>query len=407
MKILLAHNFYGSEAPSGENTVYESERNLLGNHGHQVIEFTRSSDEIRRRGPIGLLQGACATPWNFFSARALRQLILRERPDLMHVHNTFPLISPSIFSAAHGLGVPTVLTLHNYRCFCANGIPLRDNQPCTRCLDRRSVLPALRYGCYRSSRTATLPLAAMIALHRSLGTWQNHVDAFIALTSFQRDKLIGAGLPEQCVHLKPHFYPAPPTPLPWPEREGKVVYIGRLGSEKGLKSLIEAWRLWGSEAPTLQMIGDGPERETLLSAIKAAGLDKKIFLFGQISFAGVQELLSKARLLVLPSLCYEGFPMAIREAFALGVPVAGSRLGSIPCIVDDAKTGVLFTPGDASDLLRATRTLWNDATALARMALAARTEFEDKYTAEKNYTLLMDVYGAAIAMTDARRTTNA
>ena len=207
MKLLLAHNFYGSEAPSGENAVYEVERDLLRARGHQVIEFTRHSDDIRGRGAAGMLQGALATPWNPFSARALRRLITRDRPNIMHAHNTFPLISPSIFSAAHGLGIPTVLTLHNYRTYCTAGIPLRENRPCTDCLDQESVLPALRHGCYRGSRVATLPLAAMIALHRGLGTWQRHVDAFIALTAFQRDKLVAAGLPAPRVHLKPHSIP--------------------------------------------------------------------------------------------------------------------------------------------------------------------------------------------------------
>lgn len=404
MKILLAHNFYGSEAPSGENTVYEAERDLLRSRGHQVVEFVRRSDDIRRRGAVGLLQGASATPWNPFSAAALRKVILRERPDVLHAHNTFPLISPSIFSAAHGLGIPTVLTLHNYRSFCAAGIPLRDTRPCTECLDRKSVFPALRHGCYRGSRAATLPMAAMIGLHRRLGTWRRHVDAFVALTSFQRDKLVAAGLPGERVHIKPHFYPAPPVPLRWQGRENKVVYVGRLGPEKGLQSLVAAWRLWGDGAPLLEMIGDGPDRAALESSIAAAGLGGRIVLAGQLEFAQTQARLATARLLVLPSLCYEGFPMAIREAFALGVPVAGSRLGSIPCIVEDGRTGALFTPGDADDLCRAVRDVWGDGNRLAEMGSAARMEFEDNYTAEGNYTLLMEIYSAAMAVRgDARR----
>ena len=404
MKVLLAHNFYGSEAPSGENTVYQAERDLLRARGHQVIEFVRYSDDIRSRGAAGMLQGALATAWNPFSARSLRRLILRGRPDVVHAHNTFPLISPSIFSAAHGLDVPTVLTLHNYRTYCAAGIPLRENRPCTDCLEQKSVIPALRYGCYRGSRLATLPLAAMIALHRSLGTWQNHVDAFIALTSFQRDKLVAAGLPAQRVHLKPHFYPEPPTPLPWQARAGKVVYIGRLGPEKGLNSLVEAWRIWGDAAPPLEMIGDGPERTALERSIAAAELGGKIALLGQLSFSATQQRLAQARLCVLPSLCYEGFPMAIREAFALGVPVAGSRLGSIPCIVADGQTGVLFNPDDPRDLLRAVREIWGNATRLEGMGVAAHAEFEDKYTADRNYASLMAIYAAAIELRDVRRT---
>lgn len=403
MKILLAHNFYGSGAPSGENIVYEAERDLLRARGHHVIEFTRHSDHIRSRGVAGLLQGALAMPWNPFSASALRRLILRERPEVMHAHNTFPLISPSVYSAAHGLGVPTVLTLHNYRIFCAAGIPLRDNLPCTECLDRQSTLPALRYGCYRGSRVATLPLAAMIGLHRSLGTWQRHVDAFIALTAFQRDKLVAAGLPDRRVHLKPHFHPDPPPPLSWAEREHKVAYIGRLGPEKGLKSLIEAWRQWGADAPHLEIVGEGPERSVLEQAIAAAGLGGKIALLGQLSLASTQEHLARARLLALPSLCYEGFPMAIREALALGVPIAASNLGSIPCIVDDGRTGVLFKPGDERDLLRAVRALWSNAAGLERMSVAARVEFDAKYTAERNFTSLMEIYAAAMAQPRAGR----
>jgi glycosyltransferase involved in cell wall biosynthesis len=403
MKIVLAHNYYGSAAPSGENTVFEAERDMLRSRGHEVVEFIRRSDEIRQEGALGLLRGAMATPWNPFSSFALRALIRREQPRLLHAHNTFPLISPSVFSTAYGLGIPTVLTLHNYRSFCASGIPMRNSRPCTECLDRKSVFPALRYGCYRGSRVATLPLATMIGLHRRLGTWQRYVDAFIALTSFQRDKVVAAGLPAERVHVKPHFYPAPPTPRPWHGREDKVVYVGRLGPEKGLHSLVEAWHRWGDNAPLLEMIGDGPDRVALESSIAEAGLGKKIVLVGQLAFAQTQARLATARLLVLPSLCYEGFPMAIREAFALGVPVAGSRLGSIPCIVEDDRTGVLFTAGDANDLCRAVSAVWGNGTKLAAMGGAARMEFEDKYSAERNYASLMGIYSAAVAARDSGR----
>ena len=395
MKILLAHNFYGSQAPSGENAVYEAERDLLRARGHEVLEFTRRSDEIRGRGAAGLLQGAFSTVWNPFSAEGLRRLIRRVRPDILHAHNTFPLISPSIYWAAHGLRVATVLTLHNYRTFCAAGIPLREGLPCTLCLDKKSVIPALRFGCYRGSRLATLPMASAIALHRSLGTWQHQIDAFIALTTFQRDKMVAAGLPAAKVHVKPHFYATPPVPLRWEERENKVVYLGRLGVEKGLNFLLDAWYLWGSEAPHLEIIGDGPDHSLLKAKIIATGMQEKISLVGQVAFADAQRRLAKARLLILPSICYEGFPMVIREAFALGVPVAGSRLGSIPCIIEEKRTGVLFTPGDARDLLRATQEVWADSSALSRIAHAARFEFERKYSAAENFASLMAIYAAA------------
>lgn len=395
MKVLLVHNFYGSSAPSGENSVYRAELELLRSRGHEVIEFTRHSDGIRARGMIGIVQGALATPWNPFTVTGLRQLLEREHPEIMHVHNTFPLISPAVFHAARDLPTATVLTLHNYRIFCAAGIPERNGIPCTECLDCGSIFPALRHGCYRESRLATLPMAAMIALHRRLGTWRNHLDAFIALTEFQRERLAAAGLPQDRMHVKPHFYAAPPSPLPCPERQEKVVYIGRLGEYKGAHVLIEAWRQWGSDAPLLEIIGEGPERERLEKMADGGRPGGRVTFTGQLPFGETQARLARARLLVLPSLCFEGFPMAIREAFALGVPVAASRLGSIPCIVEDGKSGILFRPGDADDLLAKVKVLWGDPDGMAAMGAAARAEFERKYTAEANHFRLMEIYAAA------------
>jgi glycosyltransferase involved in cell wall biosynthesis len=394
LKILLAHNFYGSSAPSGENTVYSAEKSLLEAAGHEVVEYTRHSDEIRGQGAWGAMKGAMSTPWNPFAFARVRRTIKRERPDVLHVHNTFPLLSPAIFHSAARSSTATVLTLHNYRTVCAAAIPMREGQPCTECLDRRSVTPALRYGCYRQSRLATLPLASMIALHRKLGTWRKHVDAFIALTGFQRDQLVAAGLPPERMHVKPHFYPDPPSPLPWREREAKVVFIGRLGEEKGVRFLIEAWRQWGEQAPQLELIGDGPQRRELEDLAQV--MNGKVRFLGQRPFSETQKRLASAHLLVLPSVCFEGFPMVILEAFAMGVPVAASRLGSMPCLMQDGRNGVLFTPGNAEDLLRQVRGAWGEDDLLARMGAAAREEFDARYTAEANYRILMDIYQAAI-----------
>lgn len=395
MKILLIHNYYGSSAPSGENTVFESELALLRSKGHQVIPYTRHSDEIRKQGVWGMLKGAVSTPWNFFAVKKLRRVLAEEKPDVMHVHNSFPLFSPGIFHAASGTTTATVLTLHNYRSFCAAGIPMRDGIPCTLCLEQKSVLPALRYGCYRQSRAATLPMALMIALHRRLDTWTRHVGAFIALTEFQRAKLVDAGLPEGKVHIKPHFYPNPPVPLSWDERENKVLFVGRLGNEKGVRFLIEAWKAW-PDAPLLEIIGEGPEGDFLRQEVTRSGLADKIIFLGQMPFAEVQAHLARARLLVLPSISFEGFPMAIREAFALGVPVAASRLGSMACLVKDNRTGGLFEPADAVSLASCVQRLWHNQGRLGKMASAARSEFELNYTEEANHHRLMEIYRLAM-----------
>jgi len=397
LRILLVHNHYGSAAPSGENRVFEAEQALLRARGHEVLAFTRHSDEIRGQGALGMLKGALATPWNPFAMVALRRVVEAFRPDVVHVHNTFPLLSPAVF---YGMGqrAGRVLTLHNYRLFCSAAIPLREDRPCTRCLDRRSVLPALRHGCYRNSRLATLPLAASIALHRALGTWNRQVEAFIALTDFQRDRLVAAGLPAERVSIKPHFYDYPPTPAPWDQREPRVVFVGRLGEEKGVRYLIEAWLAWGRDAPRLELIGQGPEGEALERRVRAAGLSARVAFTGQLPFAEVQQRIAHSRLLVLPSVCFEGFPMVIREAFALGVPVAASNLGSMASLVRDGRNGVLFEPGHAPDLLRVVRDAWQASSLLSRLGTQARMDFDERYTADANYTQLMAIYNNAIAL---------
>ena len=403
MKILAAHNFYGSSVPSGENRVFLAETALLRQRGHDVVEFTRHSDTIRGRGAVGTLQGALSTPWNPFSARGLRDILRRERPDILHVHNFFPLLSPSIFYAAAGSETAAVMTLHNYRLFCAAGIPMRGGKPCTLCLEQKSVAPALRFGCYRGSRAATAPMAAMIALHRSLRTWERHVDACISLSAFQKDLMVGAGLPEAAVHVKPNFYADPPETLPWDRREEKVVFIGRLGEEKGVQVLLEAWREWGAEAPLLEVIGDGPLRKTLAAVVSEYGLDGRVVFRGQLPFDEAQRCLSHGRLLVVPSLWFETFGMVACEAFALGVPVAASRIGPLPDIVEEGVAGALFEPGNAADLLRVVRGLWSDRERLAAMGRGGRKLFEEKYTADANYRMLMEIYEAALQRRRAKR----
>jgi glycosyltransferase involved in cell wall biosynthesis len=273
---------------------------------------------------------------------------------------------------------------------------MRGGLVCTLCLDQRTVVPALRYGCYRKSRLSTVPLAVMVSLHRRLSTWSKDVDAFIALTEFQRDTLARAGLKREKIYVKPHFYVNTPQPLPWKEREEKVIYIGRLSEEKGVHVLVKTWRNWGNRAPQLEIIGDGPLRQNIEGAIGHSS-HSLVRITGQLPFDETQKRLGKAKLLVLPSLCFEGFPMVIREAFALGVPVAGSRLGPIPEIVSEGKTGVLFEPGDSEGIRRSIEGLWGKQEKLSAMGEATREEFEKKYTPEANYRLLMDIYERAMA----------
>lgn len=400
MRILLAHNYYGSSAPSGENQVFDSEKALLRERGHDVAEFTRHSDEIRAKCLVGAVQGALATPWNPWMVRAARKIVDSFQPDIVHVHNTFPLISPAIFPAI-GYRAARVLTLHNYRLFCPAAIPLRAGQVCTDCLDRRSVLPALWHGCYRGSRLATLPLAANVALHRLLGTWTKQVDAFIALTEFQRERMIQAGLPADLVHVKPNFYPGNPAIVPWADRRPCVVFAGRLSAEKGVLALVRAWLMWGASAPELRILGDGDLRGELERLAASAPLVPIRFL-GQLSSAAAQDEIARARLLVLPSECFEGFPMVVREAFAFGTPAAVSNIGPLPSIVRQGENGMVFAPGDPQSLLTAVRVAWEKTGELERLAAGARRSFEALYTEEENYRMLMAIYEQAIDVSQRR-----
>jgi glycosyltransferase involved in cell wall biosynthesis len=287
-----------------------------------------------------------------------------------------------------------VLTLHNFRLFCPAAIPMREDRVCTECIDRHGVLPALRHGCYRNSFAATLPLATNVALHRMLGTWRNDVDTFIALSDFQRKLMAKAGLPEEKIAVKPNFYPGNPTPIPMSERgEPYVAFVGRLSKEKGVPALVEAWKLWGPGAPRLLIVGDGPLR----GWIEANSSGANIELTGLLPAAAAQARIAQARLVILPSVWFECFPMVVREAFAFGTPMAVSDIGPLPSIVRDGVSGIVFQPGDAASLLDKVRGALADPARLERLGQAGRAEFERLYNEEVNFRLLMEIYGRAIA----------
>ncbi len=372
--------------------MFTVEKALLQSRGHEVAEFTRNSDEIRSQGASGTIKGAAATPWNPWAAQAIRLVATRFRPDVVHAHNLFPLISPSIFHALAGTGAARVLTLHNYRLFCPAAIPMRAGKVCTDCLDQRSVLPAMQHGCYRNSRLATAPLALNVALHRALGTWRHEVDAFIALTEFQRNRMANAGLPASRVYVKPNFYPGNPTVVPWVQRKPYVIFAGRLTAEKGVATLLSAWRQWGSGAPELRVLGGGELRGELED--KASGLPVRFL--GQLSAAAAQQQIAEASLLVLPSECFEGFPMVVREAFAFGTPVAVSNIGPLPSIVEEGISGVVFETGQPASLMSVVRATWEEPEMLEKLGRGARQAFEILYNEDANYLMLMQIYERAI-----------
>jgi glycosyltransferase involved in cell wall biosynthesis len=317
-------------------------------------------------------------------------LFRRERPDVAHFTNTFPLISPAAYHAAQDQGVAVVQSLRNYRLLCPSAQLLRDGKTCAKCLGKRLAWPAVWHGCYRGSRRASLIVASMLALHHFRKTWLQAVDQYYALTEFAREKFIQGGLPADKISVKPNFIDPPPEP--GRGSAACAVFVGRLSPEKGIDVLLNAWRQLDLPLK-LQIVGDGP----LADAVRtAADRDARIDWLGRRTPGEVLAVIGEALCLVMPSLWYEGFPRVILESLAKGTPVIASRLGSMEEIVEHGVTGLHFEPGDARDLTAAVVQLVEHQACRDKMRQAARTTFLSKYTGPANYESLMNIYGRAL-----------
>jgi glycosyltransferase involved in cell wall biosynthesis len=387
----VVHNQYRTTQPSGENRVVTEEMDLLGAAGHEVSLYERRSDDIETFSLPQKARLPLRVTWSPHDRKAIIQAIQTAKPDLVHVHNTFPLISPSVLGAASGMRIPVVATLHNFRLVCAAGTLFRDGAPCERCLVA-GPLPAVRYGCYRESRMATVPLALNIGVHRTLRTWARNVSAFIVLSRLAREKFIAGGLPPHALHVKPNFVKDPMI-----KRNGEgqfFLYIGRLAAEKGVQDLIKAW---APELGELLIVGDGPERGSVESM--AAG-DSSIRFLGLQPHDVCLELLRQARALVVPSRWYEGFPMVVAEALATGVPIIAPRSGAFPEIVSHLDTGWLYAPTDVGDLRVGMRALL-ETEVNTRLGLRARNLYENQYSPEVNIRILESIYEHALSRVTA------
>jgi glycosyltransferase involved in cell wall biosynthesis len=385
--ILVAHNRY--QQAGGEDQVYQAESVLLERNGHVVTRYEEHNTRIR----TGLATSMTAI-WNAAAYHRLQKLIRIKNPDVVHFHNTFPLISPAGYFASRKAGLPVVQTLHNYRLICPAGTLLRDGAVCEKCIDRSSLLPALIHGCYRGSRPATAAVTTMLVVHRAGGTWRRMVDAYIAPSEFVRQTFIRGGLPKERIFVKPN--PLTEDPGVGAGNGNFALFVGRLSEEKGVRILAEAWRHM-PEIP-LVVAGSGP--------ITNVSWTPNVTLLGFQDRAQVNELMRRARVLIIPSVCYETGPLTLLEAFACGLPVIASDLGSMSERVDNHRTGLLFRPGDAEDLARQVRWAWEHPEELRAMRAVARREYEQKYTAERNYRLLIDIYEQAIENANKMRGRN-
>jgi glycosyltransferase involved in cell wall biosynthesis len=382
-KILSVHNSY--QQPGGEDCAFANEALLLEQNGHTVVRYEDSNHRIES----GVVSGLAAI-WNESSYRKLLSVIRSEKPELVHFHNTFPLISPAGYYAAGKHRIPVVQTLHNYRLLCAGATFFRDGEICEQCIERQSLLPALRHACYRDSRAATAAVITMLAAHRSAGTWQRMVDVFIALTEFSRRKFVAGGLPSKRIAVKPGVLARDPGI--GQGRGGYALFVARLCEEKGVRVLADAWRKL-SDIP-LKVVGEGP----LAGIAWPAGVTR----LGRQSREDLLTLVKNAYLLVVPSIWYEGAPGVIMEAFACGVPVIASDLGALPELVTRGSTGLLFKSGDSADLAIAVRWAFEHPEDMAPMRVAARHEYESKHSPQENYQMLLGIYQRAMESTRAR-----
>ena len=386
MRVLLVHNAY--REPGGEDAVVAAEHALLAAHGHEVALFTASNEAVG--GALSRLKVAWRAPYSAAARDALAARIAAFSPDVVHVHNFFPLLTPSLYDACRAAGVAVVQTLHNYRLLCPVATLMRRGRVCELCLTG-SAYQAVLHGCYRESRQATLAVARMIERHRRLGTWRTKVERFIALTEFARRKFVAGGLPPERLTVKPNFAADPGEPAPG-RREG-ALYVGRLSPEKGVETLLAAWR---SLAVPLRVVGDGPLAEVLARACPPT-----VSLLGRLPPAEVGREMARAAFLVVPSHCYEGFPMVVVEAYARGLPVLASGHGALAEVVEDGVTGRHVAPADAADL--AAKAAWAAANpeTLAAMGRAARARFRARYDAPRNHERLLAIYGQARAQRHA------
>jgi glycosyltransferase involved in cell wall biosynthesis len=380
MRILMAHNYY--QQAGGEDIVFNAEKNLLLARGHEVLEYTESNDLIAMKG---WLSAAQRTIWSKASYRAIKEVILSKKPDIAHFHNTFLMLSPSVYYACYEMGIPVVQSLHNYRLTCPSAILFRKGNICENCMGKSFPWPGFVHACYRNSFGQSLVVASMLAYHNLHKTWSEKVNAYITATKFSRDKMVQAGLAESKIFIKPNFieylegHPS--------GTRDYALLSSRLTVDKGVVLVIKAWEQ-GSHIP-FKITGDGPLRSLVIQLTES---NPAVDYLGYLERNRLLQQMQNARFLIFPSQMYEVFPMAIVEAFACGIPVVASRIGVMAEIIRDMETGMLFKPGDVTDFLNKTEWLWNHPEEADRMGRQARLEFEKDFTPERNYELLMDIY---------------
>ena len=393
MRILLVHNRYRSAAPSGENRVVDQEGEALEALGHEVMRFGRSSDEIDQWSVAKKASLPVRTIWSRETGRDLKAVLREHRPEVVHVHNTFPLLSAAVLYACRDGRVPVVATLHNYRLVCANGAFFRSGSVCHDCAHGLPI-PAVLHGCYRGSRAATAPVALAMSLHRQ--AWRSLVSAYIFISASQRDLLRDVDLAPDRVFVRHNLIPR--RIRPQTARTPTVVYAGRLDEAKGVRLLMASWDHYRGQAgePGLNLViaGGGPLGDEV--AAWASGLPS-VELKGILGSDRCAELISQARAVLLPSAWEETFGLVAVEAMAAGVAPIAAGHGSFTELITSGVDGVLFSPGDPAALALAIADVERNPEQYEAYGDQARKTYEQRFDPERSTEELLGIYRFAIA----------
>ena len=391
-KILIVHNHY--RIRGGEDTVVQNERKLLESHGHKVLLYERDNSEISDFSIINKLLLPFTSIYNPRTVRDIKRIIKRDHVDIVHVHNTLALISPSVYYATVSSGIPVVQTVHNFRFVCANALLYRNGRICEDCLNKGSGC-AVRYGCYRNSRLQTLTCVIGMKLHRLTGIFKKI--SLIFLSEFNREKILSINRKKECfdrkkTYVKPNFVPGSSEtekdrPDPGEHREG-FIYVGRPEEIKGTRTLIEAWRIMGKNAPRLTIVGTGELEEWCRLAIREHSLN--IEMSGYLKHPEVMDRIRRSKALILPTLLYEGNPMSVIEGLNAGIPVIVSDIGNAAALIEEGINGIHFKTGSPESLVRAVEQLDE------RMKGHQDIRMPDIYRPEENYNALMNIYQSVL-----------
>jgi len=393
MKILIVHNRYRPTAPSGEDAVVDQESSALSSRGHDVVLFQRHSDEIATWSPLRRATLPVRLLWSEQSRRSIADSLNHFAPDVVHIHNIFPLVTPSILYACRDASIPVVATLHNYKLGCAAGTLFREGHVCHDCL-AGSSRPALTHGCYRGSAATTAPVVFGSWLHRS--AWQTMITAYIFISAAQRDVLAPVGLPADRSFVKHNFVPTPPSHSRI-ATEPQVAYVGRLDEAKGAPFLMRAWDAFRARHPRsplrLVVVGGGDLAPTVASW---AVQHPSVTIAGHVTREEVCRILGQSRAVVVPSQWEETFGMVAVEAMAAGTPAVASAHGAFPELITPGSDGALFPPTDIDALVKIFADIDDHPAQWDAYGQTARQTYQTRFSQDAGIARLLEIYRFAV-----------